>query len=64
MSRIGFALLAAAAIATPALAQTAGTTNFNGGFIGGQLGWQQDRQRRRRAADRSVHLQQFIRQQS
>ena len=44
MSRIGFALLAAAAIATPALAQTAGTTNFNGGFIGGQLGWQQDRQ--------------------
>lgn len=44
MSRIGFALLTAAAIAAPAMAQSADTTNFNGAYIGGQLGWQQDRQ--------------------
>lgn len=41
MSRIAFALLAAA-IAAPAMAQEA--TNFNGPFVGVQLGWQQDRQ--------------------
>jgi outer membrane immunogenic protein len=41
MSRFAFALLAAAAIAGPAAAQEA--TNFNGPFIGVQLGWQQDR---------------------
>ncbi|MEI6484910.1 MAG: outer membrane beta-barrel protein [Sphingomonadales bacterium] len=46
MSRITLALLAAAAIAGPAMAQTAPDTsrNFNGAFVGGQLGWQQDRQ--------------------
>ncbi|WP_310475511.1 outer membrane beta-barrel protein [Sandarakinorhabdus sp.] len=42
MSRLPFALLAAAAIAGPAAAQEA--TNFNGPFVGVQLGWQQDRQ--------------------
>jgi outer membrane immunogenic protein len=46
MSRITFApiaaALAAAAIAGPAAAQEA--RNFNGPFIGVQLGWQQDRQ--------------------
>jgi outer membrane immunogenic protein len=42
MSRFAFALLAAAAIAGPAVAQEA--KNFNGPFIGGQIGWQQDRQ--------------------
>lgn len=42
MSRFAFALLAAAAIAGPAVAQEA--KNFNGPFIGAQLGWQQDRQ--------------------
>lgn len=42
MSRIAFALLAAAAIAGPAAAQDA--QNFNGPFVGVQLGWQQDRQ--------------------
>ncbi|WP_353216949.1 outer membrane beta-barrel protein [Sandarakinorhabdus sp.] len=42
MSRIVFALIAAAAIAGPAAAQEA--VNFNGPYIGGQLGWQQDRQ--------------------
>ena len=46
MSRFAFALLTAAAtaaaIAGPAAAQEA--TNFNGPFIGGQIGWQQDRQ--------------------
>ena len=42
MSRFAFALLAAAAIAGPAAAQEA--KNFNGPFIGGQIGWQQDRQ--------------------
>jgi len=41
-SRIAFALLAGAAIAVPAAAQEA--RNFNGPFIGAQLGWQQDRQ--------------------
>jgi outer membrane immunogenic protein len=41
MSRIALTLLAAA-IAAPALAQDA--NNFNGPFIGAQLGWQQDRQ--------------------
>jgi outer membrane immunogenic protein len=41
MSRYVIALFAAA-IAAPALAQDAG--NFNGPFIGAQLGWQQDRQ--------------------
>lgn len=44
MPRITLALLAAAALAGPAMAQTADTPNFNGAFIGGQLGWQQDRQ--------------------
>ena len=41
---IRFALIAAtaAAVAGPALAQDA--DRFNGPFIGGQLGWQQDRQ--------------------
>lgn len=43
MSRIAIALLTAAALAAPALAQTA-SPNFNGPFIGGQIGWQQDRQ--------------------
>lgn len=43
MSRIAIALLTAAALAAPAMAQTA-ETNFNGPFIGAQLGWQQDRQ--------------------
>lgn len=43
MSRIAFAFLAAAAIAAPAMAQQA-DKGFNGPFIGGQLGWQQDRQ--------------------
>lgn len=43
MSRFAIALLAAAAIAGPAAAQTA-DKNFNGPFIGGQIGWQQDRQ--------------------
>jgi outer membrane immunogenic protein len=42
MSRFAFALLAAAAIAGPAAAQDA--PNFNGPFVGVQLGWQQDRQ--------------------
>ncbi|MCU0890210.1 MAG: outer membrane beta-barrel protein [Sandarakinorhabdus sp.] len=42
MSRIAIALLAAAAIAGPAAAQDA--PNFNGPYIGVQLGWQQDRQ--------------------
>ncbi len=42
MSRFAFALLAAAAIAGPAVAQEA--KNFNGPFVGAQLGWQQDRQ--------------------
>jgi outer membrane immunogenic protein len=42
MSRFAFALIAAAALAGPAAAQEA--ANFNGPFIGGQLGWQQDRQ--------------------
>lgn len=42
MSRIVFALIAAA-IAAPAMAQ-ASDNNFNGPFIGAQLGWQQDRQ--------------------
>lgn len=42
MSRFAFAFLAAAAIAGPAAAQEA--QNFNGAFIGGQIGWQQDRQ--------------------
>lgn len=42
MSRILIALLAAAAIAGPAAAQEA--ANFNGAFVGGQIGWQQDRQ--------------------
>ncbi|WP_017666550.1 outer membrane beta-barrel protein [Sandarakinorhabdus sp. AAP62] len=43
MSRIAIALLTAAALAAPAMAQSA-DTNFNGPFIGAQLGWQQDRQ--------------------
>ena len=43
MSRFTFALLAAAALAGPAIAQTA-ENNFNGAFVGGQIGWQQDRQ--------------------
>lgn len=42
MSRFALALIAAAAIAGPAAAQEA--KNFNGPFIGGQIGWQQDRQ--------------------
>lgn len=42
MSRIAIALLAAAAITGPAAAQDA--QNFNGPFVGVQLGWQQDRQ--------------------
>ena len=42
MSRIAIALLAAAAVAAPAAAQEA--ANFNGPYIGVQLGWQQDRQ--------------------
>jgi outer membrane immunogenic protein len=42
MSRIAIALLAAAAIAGPAAAQDA--PNFNGPYVGVQLGWQQDRQ--------------------
>jgi outer membrane immunogenic protein len=41
-SRIAFALLAGAAVAAPAAAQEA--KNFNGPFVGVQLGWQQDRQ--------------------
>jgi outer membrane immunogenic protein len=41
MSRIALCMLAAAAIAGPAAAQEA--RNFNGPFIGAQLGWQQDR---------------------
>lgn len=41
MSRIAIALLATA-IAAPALAQDA--PNFNGPYVGVQLGWQQDRQ--------------------
>lgn len=45
MSRIVFALLAAAAIAGPAAAQdTRNAAAFNGAFVGGQIGWQQDRQ--------------------
>ena len=45
MSRIAFALLAAAAIAGPAAAQGApNVAPFNGAFVGGQIGWQQDRQ--------------------
>ena len=43
MSRFAFALLTAAVIAPPALAQPA-DRNFNDPFIGGQIGWQQDRQ--------------------
>lgn len=46
MSRFVFALAAAAAaaaIAGPAGAQTV-EKNFNGAFVGGQIGWQQDRQ--------------------
>ncbi|WP_164155330.1 outer membrane protein [Sandarakinorhabdus rubra] len=42
MSRFALALLAAAALAGPAVAQDA--RNFNGPFVGAQLGWQQDRQ--------------------
>jgi outer membrane immunogenic protein len=42
MSRFAFALIAAAALAGPVAAQDA--RNFNGPFIGGQIGWQQDRQ--------------------
>ncbi|WP_439544757.1 outer membrane protein [Sandarakinorhabdus sp.] len=41
-TRIAFALLGAAAVAAPAAAQEA--SNFNGPFVGVQLGWQQDRQ--------------------
>jgi outer membrane immunogenic protein len=37
--------LAVAAAAAPALAQSADTTYFNGPFIGGSIGWQQDRQK-------------------
>jgi len=43
MSRIIFAALAAATIAAPALAAD-GEKSFQGPFIGGQFGWQQDRQ--------------------
>ncbi|MBU6164576.1 MAG: outer membrane beta-barrel protein [Alphaproteobacteria bacterium] len=43
MSRIMFAVLAAATLAAPALAAD-GDKTFQGPFIGGQIGWQQDRQ--------------------
>lgn len=41
MSRFVLALVAAAAIAGPAMADE---KNFNGPFVGAQIGWQQDRQ--------------------
>jgi outer membrane immunogenic protein len=42
MFRFALIAAAAAAVATPAMAQNA--ERFNGPFIGAQLGWQQDRQ--------------------